>query len=195
MKARSGLVWFLLVLCTVIAFGALSLAQIRPDWMSETFQNMDFSKGKIGEMPPGWNLGPLNSPMWLAQLVGADACNGGTQCAMVKSLGVAKGKCFLYENVDAAPYRQKRVKFRAAVRADVPKGSYANLIVRVHRMDDSTSFYYDMEDRPITSKEWKYYEIVAPVDKEGRDVELGLQLHGVGAAWIDRIFLNVYGGQ
>jgi hypothetical protein len=189
MKARNRL----LILCALIFVASSGFPQIRPDWMSETFENMDFAKGKIGELPPGWHFG--GGQRWLAQLVGTDSCNGGTQCAEVKSVGIGEGKCFLYQNVDAGQYRQRRIKFRAAVRADVPKGSYANLMVRVHRMDNSTSFYYDMEDRPITSKEWKYYEIVAPVDKEARDVELGLQVHGTGAAWIDRIFLNVYGGQ
>jgi hypothetical protein len=189
MKARIGI----LCGCIIVSIAALAYSQIRPDFGKETFENYDFVKGKVGEMPPGWNLGPQHTTFYAAELVGQDSCNGGDKCAVVRSIGIEKGLSFLYQIFDGTPYRGKRIKFRAAVRADVEKGSFANLLVRIHKTDNSTSLRYDMYDRPITSKQWNYYEIVAPVDKDARDIELGMQLHGKGSAWIDRIFFNVYG--
>ena len=90
------------------------------------------------------------------------------------------------------PIARGSVRFRAVVRADVAAGSFANLLVRVHKTDNSTSFYNDMGDRPITSKGWAFYEIRALVDKDARDIEFGIQLHGKGAARIDRVSLDFY---
>jgi hypothetical protein len=185
-----------LVLSCVTAFwAATSFAQTFPGWMQETFENLDFAQGKIGETPPGWHLGPEHTQVFTAQIVTGSSCNGGAQCAEVKYIGIGMAMCFLYQNFKAEPYREKLVRFRAAVRADVPAGSFANLLVRVHKLDNSTSFYNDMSNRPITSKDWTFYEIVGLVDKEARDIEFGLQLHGKGSAWIDRVTLNFYAAQ
>jgi hypothetical protein len=76
------------------------------------------------------------------------------------------------------------------VRADVALGSVARLLVRVHRVDCSTSFRDDMADHPITASTWSPYEIQAPIALDARDVEFGLQLIGQGQAWIDNISMT-----
>jgi hypothetical protein len=181
MNIRSGLIPG----CIAIILAALAYAQ-----MQDTYENLDFAHGTIGEMPPGWNLGPRGTMVHTAKIIARASCNGGSQCAELDSLGGDSSRCFLYQNFAAAPYREKFVRFRATVRADVAKGAFANLLVRVHRTDNSTSFYNDMANSPITSKSWIVYEIVGPVDKDARDIEFGVQLHGKGSAWIDRITLD-----
>ncbi len=79
---------------------------------------------------------------------------------------------FLYQTVDAVPYRGKRLAYGAAVRADLTGASVARLLVRVHREDGSTSFRDD--DRPIASGLWIFYEIDAPIVSDARDVEFGV---------------------
>jgi uncharacterized protein (TIGR02246 family) len=96
---------------------------------------------------------------------------------------------FLYQVVDAAPYRGKSFTYRAAVRADLTTGSVARLLVRIHRNDGSSSFRWDMGDHPITSGPWTVYKIDAPIAADSRDIEFGMQLFGEGSASIDNISL------
>jgi hypothetical protein len=67
---------------------------------------------------------------------------------------------------------------------------FANMLIRVHRVDGSTSAYIDMTNRPITFREWKFYELRAPVDRGSNDIEFGMQLYGSGVPWIDNITLD-----
>jgi hypothetical protein len=167
-------------------------AQTRVPYLQETFGNLDFSKGAVGEMPPVWHLGPEGTQAFTAKIVSGFSCNDGARCAQITGVGPGLPRFFLYQNFDAAPQRERLIRYRAAVRAEVPVGSYANLLVRVHRLDNSTSFYDDMGDRPITSKDWTFYEIRAVTDKDSRDIEFGIQLHGRGEAWIDHVTLDFF---
>jgi hypothetical protein len=65
--------------------------------------------------------------------------------------------------------------------------SVARLLVRVHREDNSTSFFDNLGEHPITSSQWSLYQIAFPVDADSRDIEFGIQLYGEGAAWIDSV--------
>src|SRR5580658_1687323 len=128
------------ILAGALAFIAACCAQPRPEWLQDHFENIDFSAGTPGQMPPGWHLGPARTPDYTAQIV-VGACDGNRRCANVKSVGtVGHNLCFLYQNVDAAPYRGKWLSYRAAVRAELTAGSVARLLVRIHRLDGSTSF-------------------------------------------------------
>jgi hypothetical protein len=89
-------------------------------------------------------------------------------------------RCFLYRNVDATPYRNKVLVFRAASR--VTGGGLARLVVRVHRPDNSTSFYNNLGDHPIQSAQWNAYQIVFPIDGAAEDIEFGIQLYGEATA-------------
>lgn len=58
------------------------------------------------------------------------------------------------------------------------------------RWGGTTSFRDDMENHPITSNAWSFYQIRAPVVSEARDIEFGMQLVGTGTAWIDNISMT-----
>src|SRR4051794_13153644 len=157
-------------------------------------QNLNFADSSPGAPPQGWFLGPewyspSLVPVYEAQTVAGKSCTGNHQCATVHSIReVLPGRLsFFYQVLDAAQYRGKSLKFRAAVRTEVESGGMARLLVRVHRMDCSTSFRYDLGNHPITSDKWSTYEIEAPIDWSARDLEFGLQLFGKGAAWIDDV--------
>ena len=108
---------------------------------------------------------------------------------MVQSIGLGPHeRTFLYQNVDATPYRNKVLVFRAASR--VTGSGLARLVVRVHKQDNSTSFYDNLGDHPIQPAHWNAYQIVFPIDGDARDIEFGIQLYGEGAAWIDQIYMS-----
>jgi hypothetical protein len=168
-----------IVICLIV------LGQTRPDGIQNSFENADFSRNKPGEFPTGWHLGP-RTPDYSAEVATGQACTSGMQCAIVRSLGIdARTFCFLYQTYDAEPFRGQKVKFRAAVR--VTGNGYARILVRIHRVDGTTSFRDDMGDHPIRSASWAFYEIEAPVPLDARDIELGMQDFEQGIASIDRI--------
>jgi uncharacterized protein (TIGR02246 family) len=178
--------WLLIVSLLFVTGG---FAQSNPPGVSDQFANLDFASGAVGDLPSGWRLGAIGASAYTAQIAPAAMCHGGKQCGMLGSVGLGPhDRCFLYQNVDAALYRNKVLVFGAASR--VTGGGLARLVVRVRRQDDSTTFYNNLGDHPIQSAEWSAYQIVFPIDADAKDIEFGIQLHGKGAAWIDQIYLS-----
>ncbi len=173
----------------------------QPPELRPVAENLHFTEGVPGSTPPGWLLGPEwfmppHAPVYEARIASDSSCNGSQKCAAVQSVreDPSVRMCFLYQVIDAAQYRGKRLTYRADVRADVNLGSVARLLVRVHRTDCGTSFRDDMGNHPITAAAWSSYEIQAPIAFDARDIEFGMQLVGQGAAWIDHISMTFTDG-
>src|SRR5262249_61827636 len=86
----------------------------------------------------------------------------GKRCARIsRDAGEgAAGFGNLMQTFDAAAYRGKRVRLRAAVRANVSGlGNQALLWLRIDRQGNQPGFFDNMADRPITHNEWRAYEI------------------------------------
>jgi hypothetical protein len=144
------------------------------NWLS----NPGFEDGSVGEAPPqGWQFGAIGA--YFSQTTG-DSCYSGKQCAMVQSrtLYTPGSHAFLFQILPALPFRDKQFTFRAAVRAEVAGPDGARLVIRIHREDRSSCFFDNMEDRPITSRQWTFYEITGHVCSDARDLEVGMQLLG-----------------
>jgi hypothetical protein len=160
-------------------FGSIVFAQ------PPTLVNPDFEQGQPGEPPLGWLFQPK---LAYSTLTVTDSCHNGNQCAMIRSndpVG-SEGHSFLFQYVDAKPYRGMKFRFRAAVRTRVsgpPNG--AGLLVRIHRDGGGSCFLDNMSERRITNGDWVFYEIVGDVCADAHDLELGMQLWGSGAAWMD----------
>ena len=100
----------------------------------------------------------------------------------------------LVRQIDATPYRGKRVRFSAAVRAQVSgAGHYAALGMRV-LTPSGMAFHDEMADRPILSADWERYEIVGEVADDAHTIYVGLGLIGAGSAWYDEVELTVVDG-
>ena len=108
---------------------------------------------------------------------------------MVRSVGLGlPERCFLYQNVDAAPYRGKVLVFGLLRGSREP--AWHGWWFRVHQPDNSSSFFDNLGDHPVQSAQWDAYQIVFPIDDEARDIEFGIQLYGEGAASIDQIYMG-----
>jgi hypothetical protein len=184
--------WPVPVVAASFVFAAY--AQSPANDFSPTFKNLSFAEGAPGSTPPGWYLGPEwflapHVPVYKAEIAAGPTCKSGGQCAVVSSLREDSSirLAFLYQNVDAKPYRRQILTFRAAVRAEVALGGVARLLVRIRRDNGDTSFRDDMGNHPITSDGWAVYEIRAPLVLVALEIVFGLQLVGQGAAWIDSI--------
>ena len=158
--------------------------------------NLGFEQGQPGEVPPGWfNPSVARDNGYTAKIV-TDKPESGKQAVLVTLEGERKGpNSFgnLMTFFDATPYRGQRIRFRAAVRAEVEAGNQAALWVRVDREGGARGFFDNMADRPITSAEWKTYEISGEVAPDAKAIYLGMMLIGEGKAWIDSASFETLG--
>src|ERR1700691_599710 len=82
-----------------VAITSMIFAQTRPPGTQETFENLGFSKGTDGQMPPGWHLGLDGTQVFTAKIVSGSSCVVGAQCAEVTGAGPGSVLCFLYHYI------------------------------------------------------------------------------------------------
>jgi hypothetical protein len=96
------------------------------------------------------------------------------------------------QSVDATQYRGKSIRLKAFVRTNVTgAGNHAQLWLRVDRQNEQVGFLDNMDDRPINSSEWHFYEIVGDVPNDATNIYFGCLLNGIGQIWVDEFSLSV----
>ncbi len=191
----------MLALVVLTTFTAAALAAEPKDENAKTadaiepIANAGFEQGQVGQRPVGWAAPTIHG---YRVTISDTEPKAGKQCAIIQRETKPGVRQFgnLMQSIDATPFRGKRVRFRAAVRAEVAgEGNQAQLWFRVDRVSKegtrSTGAFDNMHDRPITSNEWKYYEIVGDVAEDARAIIVGLLLLGQGKAWIDDASFDV----
>lgn len=156
--------------------------------------NLDFESGSPGEVPPGW-ISPTTKLGYTAAL-STDSPKQGKQSVRVSGAPIAGGEAGVpafgnvMQQIDATPYRGKRVRFRAAVRVQ-GMAAAAGLWMRVDRPAKQIGFFDNMQDRPIRSSDWTYYEIVGDVAADAELLNVGMLLQQEGSAWLDDVTIEV----
>lgn len=134
----------------------------------------------------GWQL--RDTSAYAAALDSVDP-HGGRWAARVaaRAGGAANASGILQQAVDPAPYRGRRVRYRAWVRSDLAPGpAWASIWLRVDRPNGARGFFDNMETRAIRGRTgWTQYEIVGEVAHDAQAVYLGMLLIGQGQAWLD----------
>ncbi len=171
-----------LILLLAYAFlptSTLLLAQTGP-------VTMNFELGNPGQLATGWYFNG-STPGYMAGLSTENPASGAMCMTLSRTSTTVPGDFgYLSQGFDATPFHGKRVRFRAAVRAQVAgSGNQAQLWLRVDRPNGQRGFFDNMGDRPITSPDWSYYEINGDVAADATQIVLGLILAGRGTAWID----------
>lgn len=99
------------------------------------------------------------------------------------------------QQLDAAAYRGKHIKLRAAMRTEVKgSGNQAYLWLRVSKPDfapQAQGFYQNMADSPITTSVWREYEIAGEVAADAVTIEYGLVLVGESRVWLDAVTVEI----
>jgi C-terminal processing protease CtpA/Prc len=159
--------------------------------------NPSLEEGKVGSVPAGWFLpGPCRDAGYTAELTEEQPQQGKRSALLRRDAAKGPAPAFgnLMQNIDAAPFRGRRIRFRAAVRAEVKgAGNQAQLWLRVDRKSGQVGFFENMGDRPITERGWCDYEIVGGVAEDAQGIALGLMLLGNGRVWLDDVRLEVLG--
>jgi C-terminal processing protease CtpA/Prc len=145
--------------------------------------NPDFAKGSPGCVPDGWFVPAAFAgyeAIWTTE-----GCLPGKSCARIvpkASPGAAPGN--LMQTFDAAPYRGKPIRYRAAV--NVEDGGHAGLWLRVDRPGGVVGFFDNMYARPIvTAGKWQYFEIDGFVHADAGQIALGILVYGAKARFGD----------
>jgi C-terminal processing protease CtpA/Prc len=178
--------------CTIavsIAIASSACSQTSPDSLT----NLNFEIGEPGQSPPSWSH--PNNLAYVYTLTDENP-HEGRQALRIQRSEASPDASFgtLTRRVDAAPYRGKLVRLRAAVRSDVPAGQgAAQLWMRVDRSGGRRGFFDNMQDRPITDTEWAYYEITGDVAEDAEYIFVGAMLIGSGTAWVDDVSFEVVG--
>lgn len=161
--------------------------------------NLDFRQGELGDHPSGWDASHKQD--YIARLTG-ECVKPGSRCVVIEHQGdgVSASMGNLMQSFSAAAYRNRKARLRAAVRVvrgDAPLAGEckAQMWFRVDLPDKAGAFGFfdDMNRRPITSSEWKTYEIAGRIDEEAERINFGIMLFGPCRAFVDEMSFDVLG--
>jgi hypothetical protein len=149
--------------------------------------NLDLEEGELGHTPVDWWSNPRTG--YHAELTDYDPEHG-SRCAVIRHVedtGVA-GYGSLSQKIDAAGYRSKRVRLRAAVRTDLPdSGAQVYLWLSVNGGGGTPEAPHTVFTGPIRAQQWRDFEISQDVGKNADSVSFGLAITGEGRAWLDDV--------
>ena len=135
--------------------------------------NAGFEEGEPGQPPPHWYVPKIDG---YHVRLSKEKTNSGEQClAIQRGEGTAGPFGNVMQQVDAAPYRGQRVRFRAAVRtqSENEQGT-AHLWLRVDLPKKRVGFFDNMFNRPIDNKDWDHYEIFGDVADNADVINIGM---------------------
>src|SRR5665213_3356077 len=152
-------------------------------------EDLDFSQGELGEVPPGWIL-PLQSVRsgYIAQLVN-DVCPAG-RCVTLSYTADANSEASqptgtLIQSFDASRYRGMKLRLTAWLRvAGTTPKDQSQLIARVVRQNGQNGFFDNMSDRPVKSGEWQQCAITGRIDDDAKAFVIQVLAQGYGKTTI-----------
>jgi hypothetical protein len=156
--------------------------------------NLDFEQGQPGQAPDHWYVPKVPGYHVFISDENPKSCK---QCVTIKR-GTENPGPFgnVMQKIDAAPFRGKRVRYRAAVRTRIDgENGGARLWMRIDLIAEKgqhkIGFFDNMANRPIREKEWDYYEIVGDIAEDAQSINVGMFLRGDGQAWLDDVSLEI----
>jgi erythromycin esterase len=155
--------------------------------------NTDFEIGEIGKPPADWQVRPKLRRYDFRIVTSEERPYSGKRSAMISRLpGKHYGEVVgsFGQRLDATAYRGKKIRLRAAARADVSgtgNVSWLRLSVSRKSFGPQATAFDSLDKYPITSAEWRVYEIVAEVPQDADAISYGIALVGDGRAWLDSV--------
>jgi erythromycin esterase len=163
-----------------------------------TSANLDFEENMQGYPPVEWLVPKQSAIFGFSVTTSESNPYTGKRCAVIsRSLEKHYSEMYgsLSQQIDATPFRGKKIKLSAAIRTEVSgPGNQAYLWLRITKKSfgpGALLFYDNMTDRPITNKNWHAYTIIGNVSADAGVIGFGLALVGEGRAWFDSVSINV----
>ena len=153
--------------------------------------NPAFEQGEMGGVPTGWFQPQLAGQAGFGVKLVDQGCRTG-RCAMLTGTANPPANVFgnLMQSLAANGYTLRRIRLRAAIRVEGEQ-TRAQMWLRLDRADNSMAFLENMATRPVTSREWKTYDIETSVPDDVSRMALGFMLFGPGTAWVDDVSLDI----
>jgi len=171
--------------CLSLFLAAAAFAQTK-------LANPGFEQGELGSVPTGWFLPPVTASAGFGAKAVDRNCRTGARCAMLTGVDNPPENMFgnLIQSLPADGYTLRRIRLRAAMRVE-GTNTRAQMWLRLDRADNSMAFLENMGARPVTSSEWKSYDIEATVPQDASRIVIGIMLFGPGNAWVDDVTLDI----
>jgi C-terminal processing protease CtpA/Prc len=109
------------------------------------------------------------------------------------SIGNTNRPTTIMTSLNITPHRNKEFIFTASMRLEEGPGT-GHLWARVDREGEKMGFFDNMDNRPVTSNEWKKYEIKGKLDNDAINLAFGCFLRVPGKLIIDNLSLTVLEG-
>lgn len=160
--------------------------------------NLDFEADKSGQQVSSWRLNPVCAPTDSFTSTAENPYQGSFS-GLIKIEGekTLRDYCIIVQSFDATNFRGKRVRLRSAIRTENNGKGRAQMWLRVDRKTSKgnalTGFFDNMDDRPITSDKWGYYNIDGIVSSDATTLNIGFLLYGSGKTWIDDASFEIIG--
>lgn len=180
---------------------ATKTGKIPPPQLNSAYQPIisnDFEEATVGLKVPNSVLVPFEGRTDFQVIVSDEKPYSGKKCLEInhdvdKNYGEFAQS--VSQNFDIKALQGKKVKFRAAVRTNVSgRGNQAHLWLRVLKTSPTQTsrvFFDDLNQVPITTDEWKTYEIICQVPQDASSMDYGFVLVGKGKAWLDDVKVEV----
>jgi pimeloyl-ACP methyl ester carboxylesterase len=96
------------------------------------------------------------------------------------------------QRIDGATYAGRKFILKAVVKTEIIDDSAsAGLWFRVDKLNGKTGFFYNMYDKPIRDKNWKYYTIEGTIDSTAKSLVFGGICYFNGRFYFDDFSLQV----
>lgn len=156
--------------------------------------NLDFEEGEPGKPPLSW-LAPVVATRYGYEFgASSERPHSGKRSALLsRAPGYQYGERVgsFTQRLDATAYRGKRIRLRVMARAEhrsVDDRAYVRLFVA---KTGGGAAFDSKSDYPITSKDWRAYEIEADVPDNADAISYGVYLAGNGRVWLDTVAVEV----
>ncbi len=163
--------------------------------------NLDFEAGEPGQTPDGWVTARWMRGLGFESATTSNQPSSGTRSAMLSRpagdyYGESAGS--LTQRIDATAYRGKRVRLRVMARTDaVRSGNQAYVRLQISAavatsiLNTNASIFDNMTGTPVTSTDWKSYDVEADVPADADAIAYGVWLIGTGRVWMDAVSIEV----
>jgi hypothetical protein len=143
-------------------------------------------------VPEGWYLAGSNPADYEAGVDSQAVRNAHPSAYLKAKRPGAEGFGTLMQDVSAAKYAGKRVRFNASVKAQGVQG-WAGLWMRIDKGTGTVAFD-NMENRPIKgTADWRSCDVVLDVPPDATGIFFGVLLSGPGTVWLNSVKVEVVG--
>lgn len=173
----------------VLVFLTCMLASVNLAAQTINPANMNFERGEIGAVPPGWSITDQNFKRGYKIELSSIAHSG--KSSMLFSCdsltdGSKKYDGVVMQSISPVAYLNKKVKFTAYARSEYKGGVGASFLwIKIYRANKLFNLYPIEKPILINSTEWNKYEVVAEIPNDAIEIKYGIVLESSGKVWID----------